>query len=224
MILIIDKHKRNAQMMADIFYYMGILSKGITPYEAGTSIYPAFHAILIVNPDGIVAVDELVEKIKHYAKSTPIFSISDNPDNSYSNLFDMNFSNDVYSSDVATAIINYQFENGLREIGRYKLNGVEAMCEMTYLKYNGQLIRLTRTEMMIVRFLLVSFPQSVSSNDILNYAFKPTKAPTSANVRTHISLINKKFSEANGKCLIKYLPAKGYVINTPKITLSLLPV
>ena len=76
MLLIIDQHKKNADSVCEMFYFMGILSCGVTPRDAISEYSPIYKAILVTNPDGIPLIEDFIEKLRGYVGLTPIFSLS----------------------------------------------------------------------------------------------------------------------------------------------------
>ena len=69
---------------------------------------------------------------------------------------------------------------------------------------------------MILRYLIRSYPVPQNAERILKYAFKPTRAPEAASIRTHLSIMNKKFEKSIGRKMISLEPHRGYIILTPE--------
>ena len=221
MVLIIDTSKRTAESISDIFYYMGILSKAATPKEALSEISPIYKAVLISNPDTFPDIEDYVDRLSSYAQ-LPLFSISDNPRSPLlGHLFDKNYHNSVYSSSLATDIMRIQSERSLSPIGTYRLAGIDASCDLAKVTALNDVIPFTKTEVMILRYLIASYPEAQSPKNILKYAFKQNRKPEITSIRTHISLMNKKFRGIRGKNLVISIPEKGYVISTPEIMQSI---
>jgi hypothetical protein len=55
------------------------------------------------------------------------------------------------------------------------------------------------------------------ASEILKYAFRQSRLPDISNVRTHVSVINKKFRAMRGENLIGFEEGRGYVILTPDV-------
>ena len=217
MVLIIDTSRKIAESISDIFYYMGILSKATTPKEALAEISPTYKAVLISNPDTFPDIEDYVNRLTSYC-AIPLFSISDNPNNSsFSHLFNKNYHHTVYSSTLATDIMKMQYERSTKPIGTYRLAGIDASCDIPRVVVLNDTIPFTKTEVMILRYLIATYPEAQSPKNILKYSFKPNRKPEITGIRTHISLINKKFRDVRGKNLIISIPDKGYVISTPEI-------
>ena len=83
--------------------------------------------------------------------------------------------------------------------------------------YFGKPLPLTKTEAMILKTLIVTYPRPTSAKEVLKYAFKQNKTPEASNIRTHISVINKKFRAVAERNLIALTVGEGYVILTPEL-------
>ena len=222
MILIIDFNKRTAESISDIFYYMGIISKATMPNEALTEISSAYKAVLISNPDSFPDIIDFVSKLTSYSASIPIYSISDNPNlTSYKEIFRKSYHSSSYSSAVVLDIAEDMKKLGLTPIGTYRLAGIDASCDMQSITSFDQNIPFTKTEAMILRYLITAYPIPQSPKRILKYAFKPTRKPDITSIRTHVSVMNKKFREVRNRNVILSIPEQGYVISTPEILRSL---
>lgn len=212
MILIIDKHKRGRESVAEMFYYMGILAYGTTPMDGLSEISTAYSAVLITSPDSIPEIEEYVSRLRAYC-SVPIFALCDEDRPS----FDGCFRSSSYSSTVAMGIADYQRKNGLAVIGTYRLAGIDACADLPEIEYFRKKLPFTKTEAMILRYLIKAYPRAIPPKEILKYAFKPSRRPEVASVRTHISIMNKKFSAIAGKYLTFPGSEGGYLIATPEM-------
>ena len=217
MLLIIDTNKRRAESISDIFYYMGILSRAATPNEAFAEISSAYKAVIISAPDTFPDIRDFKEKLSSYL-SVPMYSISENPnDKSYKGLFRACFNENIYSSALAVNIANDLKLQNLSPIGTYRLSGIDASCDSTHATALGHTLPFTKTELMILRYLISSYSLPQTPKNILKYAFKPGKQPDISGIRTHISVMNKKFRQILNRNLIISIPDQGYVIATPEI-------
>ena len=221
MILVIDKSEKNASVISDIFYYMGILSLSVVPEKIFNNISNRYNAIIISEPEKISSIEEVISYVKEYSFGAPIFALSSNPLMKSKNeffdytLFDKVFPYDIYSSEAVKDILTYQNENGKNLIGDYKLAGIDASIFSNEITYFGTPLKFTKTETMIVRYLISAYPTYSTAKDILKFAFKMNKKPEISNIRTHISIINKKFREITGRNLIFSEQKMGYSILTP---------
>lgn len=218
MVLIIDTAKRNARAVSDIFYYMGILSYAVTPAEALSEASTEYKAALILEPENLPDVEDYVKRLKSYSYKLPVFAITDSElPRSTLDLFDGHFKDSMYSSEIAEGIITYQAQRGLPIIGCYRLAGIDASCDINDISAFGKSLGFTKTEKMILRYLISSYPTPKSAASILKYAFKPSRKPEVASIRTHVSVMNKKFRQIRGRNLFLGIPAAGYVVSTPEI-------
>lgn len=216
MILIIDTNKRRADSIADIFYYMGIISRAVTPKEAFAEISPLYRAVIISDPSSFPDIKDFKERLSTYS-SSPIYALTDAPErDTLSDLFRITFKAGAYSSTVATSIANDLRSQNLPVIGTYRLAGIDASCDVKATVLDLAL-PFTKTELMILRYLIAAYPTPQSAKRILKYAFKPGRAPDISGVRTHVSVMNKKFHQLMNKSLIISIPDKGYVVATPEI-------
>lgn len=219
MLLIISKSKKEARSAAEMFYYMGIISRGASPTEALSEI-SAFHsAVIIINPDGLSSPEDYCRRLRSYAH-VPIFAISETPTRTDSLIFDGILKRTSYASRIFKFISEYAYSNSLRAPGSYKLAGIDASVDISIPMYFDKPLPFTKTETMILRTLIATYPTPTPSEDILKYAFRESKAPELSNIRTHISVMNKKFREITGRNIITLSLGEGYRILTPELILT----
>ncbi len=218
MVLIINRRKKDANYVSEIFHYMGILSHGATPAEALSEISLLYRAVIVMEPDTLPDPCDFVSRLRSYAKEVPIFALSDRiNDFPHKEIFDGIYKFSMYSSILAYKIAEYSKQNELPYIGDYRLAGINAMCDVEAVTYFDRHIPLTKTETMILRFLIRSYPLPMNSLSILKYSFRPSRSPECASVRTHICSINKKFRSITSRNIVTLVPDKGYIIITPEI-------
>ena len=217
MLLIISQNKKTARSIAEAFHFMSILSYGTTPHEALSEISGIYRAVLIINPDTFPDIVDYINRIKSYNSALPVFCIVDKePKPYYSDVFDGCFSKSSFTPSLAEKIINYANENNCSRIGEYYLSGFDASSHTVGVYYFYTKIPLTKTEAMILRYLIRSYPLPQKADNILKYAFRPSRAPEASSIRTHISLMNKKFEQTIGRKMLSLEPGQGYIILTPK--------
>lgn len=217
MLLIISQSKRNARPIADTFRFMSILAYVATPHEALSEVSPMYRAALILNPSGLPDVIDYVKRLKSYKSDMPVFALTEGePPSFYPDVFEGTFSNEIFTPSLAASIISYANQNHRAKIGDYRLAGFDASSDKVGVSYFYNEIKLTRTEAMILRYLIRSYPIPKASKDIVKYAFKASHAPEPTSIRTHISLMNKKFKSSLGKRMITFAPNQGYIIITPE--------
>ena len=221
LILVIDKSEKNATTIADIFYYMGILSAVSTPERALSDVSNRYTAIIVSDPERIPSVKELVSSLREYSLGAPVFALSDDTDMLLNSDFDVYSAFDIvipqnsYSSDVVSKIITYQRERSMKLTGTYKLAGIDASIFSKTVTYFDTPLKFTKTETMIIRYMISVYPTYAKAKDVLKFAFKINNRPELSNIRTHISVINKKFREITGRNLIFSEQKMGYSILTP---------
>ena len=204
--------------IAEIFYFMGYLTHGTTPHGALSEISTLYRAVIIAEPESIPDIEDYLSRLRGYSSSVPIFAICQSePEVRYRSLFGTVFKNGTFSPTLAASISEYLDERGLEVMGDYRLAGIDASVTRTGVYYFSTRLGLTKTEVMILRFLIRSYPIPRDTQTVLKYAYRPTRCPETAGVRTHISIMNKKFRELTGRNLIASLPGRGYVILTPEI-------
>lgn len=218
MLLIISTAKKRAQAVSDMFYYMGVLSYAVTPSEALAEISDLYRAVLILNPSDLADAESYIDKIHSYKSNIPIFAINGDKEMAQNSLFDGIFDDDSYSSTLVEEIVRYQFEHNMPLIAHYRLAGIDASCDSVSVTVFGNAVNFTKTETMILRYLIASYPAPQSAKNIVKYAFKPSRKPEITSIRTHISVMNRKFREKTGKTLFASLPTVGYIISTPEFS------
>ena len=217
MILIIDENKHRRDTLCETFYYIGLLPLSACEQSARDILSPAVKAVIISEPSELANAEGLIISIRQVFPNLPIFVISDSPlTASQEALIARKFNSGVYAADLVEGIINYQIANGLCPLGKYMLAGLDAGCDLGSVRYFSQSVPLTKTETMIVRYLIASYPAPRLAKDILLGAYKPTKRPEEAAVRTQISLINRKFAKIKGEKLITGTD-NGYILLTPNV-------
>ena len=218
MILVIDKHKRAARNLSDALSYMGFISVGLTPSEALSEISTIYRAVIITSVEALPDAEDYVRRLRSYASIVPIFAIFDSPENNkYSHLFSASFKRGTYASRLAESIILHCDDMDLSLPGHYALAGLDLSVDLRTPMYFFTPLPFTKTELMILRYLFRIYPATARSEEILKYAYRPAKRPDPANIRTHISIINKKFKAITGRNLVYQVFGKGYSILTPEV-------
>jgi hypothetical protein len=196
---------------------MGILSHPATPAEAlseGSSIY---RAALVINPDELPDPRDFVKRMRSYKTDLPIFAFCPNEINpAYEEIFDGCFTRPSVTPNIAEKIVRYANENKHARIGDYRGAGFNASSNLPVAYYFLDRLELTKTEKMILRFLIRSYPLPRSAKDIIKYAFKAGRTPEPSSVRTHISAMNRKMKKVIGRKMIGFIDKRGYLIITPE--------
>ena len=222
MILVVNRSKKLSKSICEIFHYMGILSYPATPKEATSEISSLYRAVLVLDPAALPDPAEFVRDLRSYAKHVPIFSMSTlGPKDEFAHLFDMSFKTAISSSIFATRVSEYCVNRGLPYLGEYLLAGFNATPGRPVIKYFDEDFVLTKTETMIFRYLMRSYPIPQSPKSIIKYAFPPSRHPEESCIKTHVAVINKKFMQLKGRKLLIMIPSRGYVVNTPEVATKL---
>lgn len=223
MILIIDNSLKNAKTISNMFHYMGIISRAATPEQAVKIASNRYRAILLCSPEKLISADEYIRALRTYTLGTPVFALAkdkrafeENNKHLFSLIDDVFYEN-AFSSTVYNSIVAYQRKNKLPLLGEYRLAGIDASIFRRDVTYYDEPIKFGKTETMMLRYLIRIYPNPSKPAAILGYAFKQTRVPEPSNIRTHISVMNKKFREMVGRNLIFYEPKRGYLILTPEM-------
>ena len=214
MILLVSRNTRRACEYSEIFHYMGILSSVATPTEALSELSLLYRAVLVIDPDTIVNHEDLVRRLKSYA-SIPIFAIGDCVWSDRDKvIFSGCFKSDTGSGTVAAQIARYCKDTNQSALGDYRLLAFDATPDLSVPRFRGETLPLTRTEAMILRYLIRTYPNPQTCEKILRYAYRPSRRPEPSGIRTHICLMNRKFKAIAGRNLITSIPDRGYVLLT----------
>ncbi len=220
MLLIISQSRRIARSVSETFHYMSILSYAATPHEALSEVSTMYRAVLIISPEGFPDINDYVTRIKSYNSDIPVFALTDGePPSYYPDIFDGVFTKPHFTPALAQKIISYANENNHAKIGDYFLAGFDASSSTVGVNYFYTKVNFTKTEAMILRYLIRSYPVPQKAESIIKYAFKPMRAPEPASIRTHLSVMNKKLEACIGKRMITLEPGRGYYIATPEYAL-----
>ena len=217
MLLIISKSKKIASDIAETFRYMSILAYGATPAEALTEVSEIYRAVLIVSPEALPDAKDFVRRVHTYKSNLPIFALTDTTLEALTaTAFDKVFTRPTFSPALASKIIEYANENSHERIGDYRLGGIDASSDRIGVTYFDIDVQLTKTEALILRYLIRSYPIPRSATEIIKYVFKSSRAPEAASIRTHLSMINKKLEAVMERRAIVLVPSQGYLISTPE--------
>lgn len=216
MILVIDKSKNAATNLADAFHTMGIPSNAVTPSDARGEVSDIYRAIVITSADSIPDLSEYISTLRRYAPKIPMFSVGEVKDD-YSDLFCKVFCRGTYAAEIVSRMTDACIEYGYPPPAHYTLAGIDASPANGESTLFGDPLPFTKTENMIIRCLIRSYPTEMPAEDILVYAYRRDRMPEAPNVRTHVSSINKKFELITGRPLITTSYGKGYILITPEI-------
>ncbi len=220
MILVVSSFKKNTADFTDMLHYMGFLAKGVTPSEALSEINEAYRAIIVMSPSKLYSANDFVEQIRKYTYQTPIFAIFSKDEDFPKELFDDCFCGEGYVAKISQSILKFTDEHYLPRPGTYTLEGLDFSVDLTTPLYGFMGLPFTKTECMIIRYLIRAYPNPVTPDQILDHVYRPSRAPDPANIRTHISVINKKFRKIADRNLVYPITREGYIIATKKSALT----
>lgn len=213
MILIIDNDAVSTHTVSEILNYAGIPAAVTRSYRPSAHA-DRYRAVIFTNPYD----DAICEQVKAQISAIPLFAFVNRSAISFytsKRLYDGVFGIEDISSLFVRRITDHQREFMLPVSGEYRLAGIDASVEYkNECYYFDTPIRLTKTECMILRFVIASFPRAVDAREIANHVFKADKMPEYSNVRTHICSLNKKFAAATSHRPIASIEA-GYIAATP---------
>lgn len=210
MILLVSTKIKHAEGLCLDLWYAGVLSHAVKPSEITAEIGPRYRAAIVLNPHELADTDTFISKLRSYDPELPVFAISDVP---VSERYTGAFHPGTPANFMMTKIIR---SDRYANAGQYRLAGLNFSFGSLYSKFFLSPFPLTKTESMVLKFLMRAYPVHVTANEILTYSFKVTKAPEVGAVRTHVSSINRKFQKRFGRPLIVSSPGNGYIILTPE--------
>ena len=211
MILIIDKSRKRAEAYADILKALGYLACGTTPVSALNEITSDYHAIIISSPKAIKNLNVFLSFLCAEISNVPIFAIGNTDDSRIA----LCISDTLSADTVIKRISRYITDKRLPMIGAYTCAGFDASVSLCNVLYFSKMLRLTKTEKMIFRYLAVSFPSPKTSQLIVRFCISSSRSPSPATIRSHISSINRKFRALTGRSIIEHRKNRGYIMITP---------
>lgn len=211
MILIIDTETKRSESLAAAFSYMGILVHSVKPQNAHREICEMHRAILFNFADATPNASEILKRLKKYRSDVPYFATSDEEIEGFTKIFPKSST----AFNLASEMINVSQEQAYPCIGEYKHGGINLSVCASEASYFFTGVPLGAKERMIFRLLIRAYPLPISAEQILKYAFLPSKRPAPSCVRTHVSSINKAFYDLFFIKPISTVPGNGYVIKCP---------
>lgn len=215
MILIINKSRKEAESLAGAFRYMGIIARGETPERTTTEVSTLYRVILIVDPEKLPDECEYIARLRSYIGDIPIIALTGNHQ-SLKSQYAARVERTITASKLYQTIRGICDSTAIALPGEYMLAGIDASIDRGVVTYFSEPISLTKTESLILRFLIRTYPLPVAPKVILKYVFSQTKTPEVSSIKTHICAINGKFKERIGRNLIVSIDG-GYVVMTPML-------
>ena len=206
MILVTDTTPSRREAFAEMLYYMGLLAYPVSPEEIFSELDKKYSVLLFCSTDGIEDAEEMA-RLARERYGVTVAALGEGVE------FDVSFPISTYPPAVASGISDSRIRRAQRPIGEYTLGELDASVSTRFTAYRGTPIELTRTESMILRYLIRVYPCPATPSEILKYAFRQSRAPELPSVRTHISVMNKKFRRAFGASLTEGSAGNGYVLS-----------
>lgn len=213
MLMIISNASEEANRLAETFSRMGLLAVGMTAEEALGEPMASYAAILLAFTSGAAEATGARELEALFAKNActpPLFALGDAPNLPLA--LEGAYPRAAYAPSILSDMTERLAAKGRRKLGAYRLGELDASAELPTPALRGEPLPLTRTETMIVRALLRAYPMALSAERILRYAFRQSRLPCPASIRTHVSIINKKCRINEGRNIIASKNECGYVI------------
>ena len=209
MLLILSDNKPTAETVCNMFYYLGILSFAESYGTVKAEDIRQSSAVLMLRFD-IPQALRFLSLMKETESDKPLFACCDT-DILVNTIPDLKIH--VFESEVSFPEIASRLIAGERScLGKYEAAGVCADRKNACATVNGTPLRLTKTELMIVRYLCATYPLRQRAERIRSFCWRSARMPEIANVRTHISVINSKAKKALGRQLISCGIKCGYVL------------
>ena len=192
---------------------MGILSIAMTPHKALSKVSFVYRAAIILNPEELPDYTDYVTRLQNYSPTTPAFAVTAAEQNLADGVFDGRFSSSSYAANMLKKIVEFSNSKRLPPPGDYRRSIVDLSAYHTTPTILGKGFDLTKTECMVLRYLVRIYPQPAKPDEIISHIYNPTKAPNESNIRTYVSVINKKSIGVFGKSVITSVPKKGYAFS-----------
>ena len=213
MILVIHTTNYKAQRFAESIKSRGFLAVGAAAKDALKELGPRYRAIIVLEPIQIEYMHTLVDTLNTSVFATPIFTVGE-PSLKINS--ELKFSHDTSAKDVVKKIAAYLNFYGFLSVGNYRAGGFDASVYSKDTTFLDEKIPLTKTECMILRYIIKSYPVPQPIKEILRAVFPHSKPPQPSDVRAHISNMNEKFCHYIGRQKIKFVKDVGYVLITPE--------
>ena len=208
MLLILSDNKSTAETVCNIFYYLGVLSYAESYGTVKAEDINQSAAVLMLHY-GTPQSSGFLDLMRDYLTDKPLFACESGTDSSdRTELKIHRFASDLSFPEIAAELIAGE----LSCLGKYEAAGVCADRKNVYATVDGKELRLTKTELMIVRYLCATYPLRQRAERIRSFCWRSARMPEISNVRTHISVINSKAKREIGRHLISCGIKCGYVL------------
>ncbi len=220
MIKIIDCDRCDGRALSSILYYMGILTECVT-YRELAAAYKGdgrIRAVIAMYPERCTDEQALRERLSTDYRSIPVYAVSslrESDGEDGRRIYKRIYAPEMIPSEIIIDIMRREFTSS--PIGTYRLSEICASVTERSARVGSIKLPYTKTEVMILRYMISAYPNPKSADDILKYCFRQSRQPESSSVRTHISVMNKKYRELFSRNLIESVPEEGYIISKSEI-------
>ena len=216
MILVVNEARTNSLAIPNLFRHLGIPTRDTSAKGALRLIKPIYRALILNTADDISDLPAYTLQLRQACAGTPIFAICKNPDVRRGELFDGVLRTGTLVPIMRDEIIEYCRRKSLPLPGEYRLLGLDCSSDTDCATLFGAPLPFTRIERMILRTLIRSYPTPISPIDIISLIYSESRMPEFSNIRTHISVMNKKFLAITGTGLIYSRFGEGYSLLEPR--------
>ena len=209
MILVINDNLGLCESITEMFRIYGMPCYGTTIADAMKEPANLYSHLLIPEPYTSTDIEETVKNLRSKFPDSPIFKVGI-PQADESNIFDAIIFPKKGKCGIVLGIVNLVLDYlGSK---KYSIGNLKVSAEQTCIFYKEKTVNITKTESLILRCLILTFPSGCQKEDILKYCFRRGSYTEVSAIRTHICSINKKFQAAIGEKLI-LSENKKYSIN-----------
>ena len=210
MILLIDCDGTTARAIAGFFRYYGIPTERLGAKEACEFSKGSYTCAILCGADHSDR-DGFIAKVHTALGECPTFIIADRF--SSAELSDGTYGRFVLADGSLPFRINDSLQkSGRRSLFYYEREGVCLDCGGTLSVKGKASIRLTKTEAMLMRLLIDTYPTPICAERAVGCVYPDEKRPEPSVIRTHVCAVNKRVEGLVGLPLIRSVPHEGYIL------------
>ena len=203
MILLLESDRGfRADTLREMLYFIGILSKKASSIKDIRIPLSAISAVILLD----APQDAELAKARRLFDGK-IFRLCDADDKIPV------LESGALASEMVSNVRDLEIASGTKPVGTYIIGELDASVWRDGVYFHNERISFTKTETMILRSLIALYPCAVGQGELLNLAFRESRAPDVSNIRTHICVMNKKLLAHAQKRLITSSAASEYSLN-----------
>ena len=211
MILIFDKTKEMSASLGDTMQHIGVLTLPYS-YDEPLDVPRECRCALLIRPERAENLNLTLNTLRRVVPGLPIIALS-----AYERLpldmIDLTLPTSLYASEIYRKIKELTDIRSLPSPGDYSKYGIDASARLTRPEFRGKEVPFTKTERMILRALIRCYPRPLLADELLFYAFRYSRMPAPSSIRTHISVMNRKFNRRFGLRAVLHIPSMGYILS-----------